>query len=197
MVFKRSKNVFFALASERSFFKILNKNYKNDKNILKSHSNEIVKKINEKTCIELLNEIKEIIPHRYPMLLIDRVVEMDIEDKLFANFLKEDEINKWENFYDSIVQTREAKNLKVAYLSGPNPENDLREMFKHGILPENVWAFESDNKVYNNAIMSALNSEFPFIKIINGSIDITPLTNNLKSQLAYCTFGCLKKLATF
>ena len=25
MVFKRSKNVFFALASERSFFKILNK----------------------------------------------------------------------------------------------------------------------------------------------------------------------------
>lgn len=26
---------------------------------------------------------------------------------------------------------------------------------------------------------------------------ITPLTNNLKSQLAYCTFGCLKKLATF
>lgn len=97
--------------------------------------------------------------------------EKHIEDKLFANFLKEDEINKWENFYDSIVQTREAKNLKVAYLSGPNPENDLREMFKHGILPENVWAFESDNKVYNNAIMSALNSEFPFIKIINGSID--------------------------
>lgn len=27
--------------------------------------------------------------------------------------------------------------------------------------------------------------------------NITPLTNNLKSQLAYCTFGCLKKLATF
>lgn len=26
---------------------------------------------------------------------------------------------------------------------------------------------------------------------------ITLLTNNLKSQLAYCTFGCLKKLATF
>ena len=26
---------------------------------------------------------------------------------------------------------------------------------------------------------------------------ITLLTNNLKSQLAYCTFGCLIKLATF
>ena len=35
-----------------------------------------------------INEIKEIIPHRYPMLLIDRVVEMDIEDKLFVKGYK-------------------------------------------------------------------------------------------------------------
>lgn len=35
-----------------------------------------------------INEIKEIIPHRYPMLLIDRVVEMDIEEKLFVKGYK-------------------------------------------------------------------------------------------------------------
>lgn len=35
-----------------------------------------------------INEIKEIIPHRYPMLLIDRVEEMDIEDKLFVKGYK-------------------------------------------------------------------------------------------------------------
>ena len=35
-----------------------------------------------------INEIKEIIPHRYPMLLIDRVIEMDIEDKLFVKGYK-------------------------------------------------------------------------------------------------------------
>jgi 3-hydroxyacyl-[acyl-carrier-protein] dehydratase len=35
-----------------------------------------------------VNQIKEIIPHRYPMLLIDRVVEMDIEDKLFVKGYK-------------------------------------------------------------------------------------------------------------
>lgn len=49
----------------------------------------------------------------------------DIDDKVFASFLKEDEINRWENFYDSIVQSREAKNLKIAYLAGPNPEKYL------------------------------------------------------------------------
>ena len=35
-----------------------------------------------------INEIKEIIPHRFPMLLIDRVEEMDIEDKLFVKGYK-------------------------------------------------------------------------------------------------------------
>jgi 3-hydroxyacyl-[acyl-carrier-protein] dehydratase len=35
-----------------------------------------------------INEIKEIIPHRYPMLLIDRVIEMDIEEKLFVKGYK-------------------------------------------------------------------------------------------------------------
>ena len=35
-----------------------------------------------------IQEIKEIIPHRYPMLLIDRVIEMDIEEKLFVKGYK-------------------------------------------------------------------------------------------------------------
>lgn len=35
-----------------------------------------------------INEIKEILPHRYPMLLIDRVIEMDIEDKMIIKGYK-------------------------------------------------------------------------------------------------------------
>jgi 3-hydroxyacyl-[acyl-carrier-protein] dehydratase len=35
-----------------------------------------------------INEIKEIIPHRYPMLLIDRVIEMDIENTPFVKGYK-------------------------------------------------------------------------------------------------------------
>ncbi|MCD6184208.1 MAG: hypothetical protein J7K84_00230 [Deltaproteobacteria bacterium] len=38
---------------------------------------------------------------------------------------------------------KKPENLKVAYLSGPNPENDLRVFCEAGILPENIWAFES------------------------------------------------------
>lgn len=35
-----------------------------------------------------IQEIKEILPHRYPFLLVDRVIEMDIEDKLFVKAYK-------------------------------------------------------------------------------------------------------------
>ncbi|OVE67786.1 3-hydroxyacyl-[acyl-carrier-protein] dehydratase FabZ [Clostridium diolis] len=35
-----------------------------------------------------INEIKKIIPHRYPMLLIDRVTEMEIEEKQFVRGYK-------------------------------------------------------------------------------------------------------------
>lgn len=35
-----------------------------------------------------IKEIKEILPHRYPMLLIDRVIEMDIEEKQYVKGYK-------------------------------------------------------------------------------------------------------------
>ena len=35
-----------------------------------------------------IQEIKEILPHRYPFLLVDRVIEMDIEDKKFVRAYK-------------------------------------------------------------------------------------------------------------
>ena len=35
-----------------------------------------------------IQEIKEILPHRYPFLLIDRVVEMEIEDQKFVRAYK-------------------------------------------------------------------------------------------------------------
>ena len=35
-----------------------------------------------------IKEIMEILPHRYPMLLIDRVLEMDIEEKMYVKGYK-------------------------------------------------------------------------------------------------------------
>lgn len=35
-----------------------------------------------------IKEIKEILPHRYPMLLIDRIIEMDTDEKMYVKGYK-------------------------------------------------------------------------------------------------------------
>jgi len=105
-----------------------------------------------------------------------------------ARQLTNETIGRWEAFYDSIAQTRYAENLKVAYLCGPNPESDLRVFCSAGILPENIWAFESDADVHNKAVAAALASEFPFIKIINGGIDTFLEASPLRFDIIYLDF---------
>ncbi|MCT7991973.1 hypothetical protein [Laspinema olomoucense] len=109
-------------------------------------------------------------------------------DALVAKKLSDKTIERWESFYDSIVQSRSPENLKVAYLSGPNPENDLRVFCNAGVLPENIWAFESDNKIYPTALKSALKSEFPFIKIINGGLDMFIEASPQRFDIIYLDF---------
>lgn len=69
--------------------------------------------------------------------------------------------------------------------------------------PDNFW-YEQEKSEYilllsGYAILEFEDFEIELFKgdCLNIEAFITPLTNNLKSQLAYCTFGCLKKLATF
>jgi hypothetical protein len=118
----------------------------------------------------------------------DKLISRRGSDQLVAENLSDVTINRWEEFYDSIIQSKNPQNLKVAYLSGPNPENDLRELTKHGVLPENIWAFESDAKTYNDAVISALSSEFPFIKLIKAGIGDFFQASPQKFDLIYLDF---------
>lgn len=92
-------------------------------------------------------------------------------DKEISSLLSESEIIQWESFYESIIRNKKAKELLVAYLSGPKPENDIEILVENGILSENIWAFESDKTTYTKAVMSALKSQFPFVKIYKGRIE--------------------------
>jgi hypothetical protein len=109
-------------------------------------------------------------------------------DKSYAALLSDSYINRWTNCYNSIVQMRKPSELKVAYLAGPNPENDLEELVKLGILPENVWAFEADKESYKSAVNSALSSKFPYIKIHKGNIANFAEFSPLKFDIIYLDF---------
>lgn len=79
-------------------------------------------------------------------------------------------LEDWVDFADDSYGTRTPQNLKVAYFSGPEPENDLQVLIDLGIRIENVWAFESEEKVYSAAIEKA-QIAYPTLKIFPGTID--------------------------
>jgi hypothetical protein len=109
-------------------------------------------------------------------------------DKKFAEILSEDNLKRWEAFCKSNQRMKSPAELKVAYFSGPSPENDLHILTKYGVLPENVWAFESENKEYNAAVISAMESEFPFIKIYKGKIQNFFKHTPVKFDIIYLDF---------
>jgi hypothetical protein len=92
------------------------------------------------------------------------------EDHNLAKQLEYETKDAWKNHFKSILSSKQATELKVAYLTGPNPENDLEELCNLGILPENIWAFELQNNLYIDAMQNLLNTS-PQVKIHKGKID--------------------------
>ena len=82
----------------------------------------------------------------------------------------EKEISEWEHFHRSQVQTRKASDLRVCYLAGDNPTNDLEVLVNLGILPQNVWAIEKDAEKYEIAREFIRRSNFHNVRLFKGDI---------------------------
>jgi hypothetical protein len=65
-------------------------------------------------------------------------------DAITAAACEESDIGSWKAFRANSVGTRNAEELTVAYLAGPEPSNDLLALVALGLRPENIWAFEID-----------------------------------------------------
>src|SRR5258708_26662217 len=109
-------------------------------------------------------------------------------DREINNKLTTNTITRWETFYDSIFFNKNPENLKVAYLCGPDPLNDLKVLSKAGVLPKNVWAFESDKQSYLTATQILLNSQYPFVKIVKTDIKNFVEFSNIKIDIIYLDF---------
>lgn len=77
--------------------------------------------------------------------------------------------NSWCDFYDTICKTKTAGELKVLYLSGPEPYNDIEVLCNEGIRLENIWAIELDKNVYEKAVKSLVDENI-HIKLHRGSL---------------------------
>ncbi len=75
----------------------------------------------------------------------------------------------FKGLYSDMVGMKRASQLKVLYLAGPEPQNDLQELIKLGCRPENIWAIENDRNTYKQAI-KALRHNGHHIRLHHGSL---------------------------
>jgi hypothetical protein len=64
----------------------------------------------------------------------------------------EDDIEAWDAFRQSSVGVRAPEELTVAYLTGPEPLNDLKVLVSLGVRPENIWGFETKPGPFASAL---------------------------------------------
>jgi len=88
-----------------------------------------------------------------------------------ANKIDIDYIIEWERQRNVQIGSKKPEDLSVCYLSGPEPQNDFRELISMGILPQNIWAFEIDNKTYSQALNAYATSDFKQPRILKMSIE--------------------------
>lgn len=97
-------------------------------------------------------------------------------------------LENWLSYSGQINQFNKKPNeLKVAYLCGPEPENDLTHLLDLGIRIENIYAFESDRKIFETANKS-LKNKYPNLKIFNGKIDQFVKSSYVKFDIIYLDF---------
>ena len=90
------------------------------------------------------------------------------------------EVEQWKLFHDSQIQTRTPSDLRVCYLGGDNPINDLRVFVDHGVLCQNVWAIEKNENTLEKAWKSIEDSNLRNVRMFKG--DILDFLKELEGQ---------------
>ena len=111
---------------------------------------------------------------------------------LFFGFLRDGDINtknqlswlllgkkrNWLEFSQGYRQPKSPSTLKVLYLSGPEPLNDLQVFLDLGISLSNIWAVESEKSEYARALEDLKHSGIQ-IKLHRGNLaEFFELTNH-------------------
>ena len=113
------------------------------------------------------------VPRDYVRKVYDHFVytEDDCNNKKHALKISSENIQSWEKLHDSNVGTKHPEDLTVCYLCGPEPQNDFKEMVSLGVLPQNIWAFETDKSTYEKAVNSFEKNKIPQPHILKQNIE--------------------------
>jgi hypothetical protein len=81
----------------------------------------------------------------------------------------QDELDQWLEWQASRIQKRKPSELRLIYLCGPEPLNDLRVLLELGVNPHNVWGVESNETAFRAALAELANARLP-VKLHKGTL---------------------------
>lgn len=81
----------------------------------------------------------------------------------------QDELDKWLEWQASRIQQRKPSELRLIYLCGPEPLNDLRVLLELGVNPHNVWGVESNETAFRAALKELAKADLP-VKLHKGTL---------------------------
>lgn len=157
-------------------YKQFSKNYVR-RNALSYAVDILTNKRNESTCV----------PRDYVRRIFNFYTLNEDESSIKTECLKikPDYLLEWEHLYDSTVGTKKPSDLSVCYLCGPEPNNDFLELTSLGILPRNIWAFESNLATYKTALSFYTDGDFQQPKILKQKIDTFFEQSQQKFDIVY------------
>ena len=94
---------------------------------------------------------------------------------------------QWKQYADICYQTKKPEELKIAFFCGNEPENDVKHLLGLGVRIENIYAFECDSSLFNQAVKS-LHNTYPLLKIYKGKIEDFAELQNTKFDIVYLDF---------
>jgi len=157
------------------------------KNYIKQKARELI----WERAIKLLTENREKSTLIYPKIMYyywEHIISK------YSNILKFDLSKLTESSLESFLKVRESKissksskELKVLYLCGPEPENDIECLLNLGVIPENIWAIEKDPEIFKYAY-SSIKYLYPNIKILQEKIENILSTLRTKFDIIYLDF---------
>jgi hypothetical protein len=126
-------------------------------------------------AVELVTSRRDdaaIVPANHPERIREALSKSDVPgDAEAAEWCDEHDLASWRSFRESSIGTRSATEITVAYLSGPEPENDLNVLLALGVRPENIWAFEVEKPAAKQGLAALRALQKRGVKFIPASIE--------------------------
>lgn len=128
-----------------------------------------------------------IISEQYARNLWDYSLRNILRPYTSIKSLDNEVLEEWCTFAASEYGAKSTTDLRIAYLSGPEPENDLSILLSMGVLISNVWAFEHEARTYTEALRKA-HDLHPSLKLYPGRIEDFIESTNVKFDIIYLDF---------